>query len=277
MRREVFALLIVGLFVLWGRGGVLSASPRQETREEVVRFSGLYPILNKRVRLKDRPSEVVVRVEGLRLEDVFVVRSQGDELSLSAGYASGQMAELFLHRQLPIRPLPSSCVRVDGAAVNVRRPAEIEGIAFFDVQVPQGVRVHLMRDGQTLLRARLNEPIALREGTLDSGPRTPVETVLRVLFGGNLPDVLRPPSPDHPYVVSFRRLAIRKRVPVSIPDGGKLVVSLLINVDGTVASVTPLEPETIAPELERALRQWEFEPFVYDGRAVWVKTLAVIR
>jgi hypothetical protein len=168
-------------------------------------------------------------------------------------------------------------VRVEGTTVSVRRPEEIEGIVFVDLQVPRDTRVHLVQDGQTLLRARVSEPIALREGALAPGSRNPAETVLRAVFGGNLPDVLRPPSPDHPYVVSFRRLAIRKRVPVSIPDGGKLVVSLLINVDGTVASVTPLEPETIAPELERALRQWEFEPFVYDGRAVRVKTLAVIR
>lgn len=276
MRREAFALLVISF--LWASGSVLLASPRQDAREEVLRFSGFYPLLNKRVRFeaRARPSEIVARVEGLRLDDLFVVRSQGDELSISAGYVSGHLAALFQNK-LDIKPLPPSCVYVEGTTVNVRRPEEIEGIAFFDLTVPKGVRVHLVWNEQSLLRARLSEPIALRGGAIELGPRNPAETMLRTLFGRNVPDVLRPSSPDHPYVVSFRRLTIRKRVPVKIPSGERLVVSLLINADGMVARVIPLEPEVPTPEVEQALRQWEFEPFVYDGHAVRVKTLAVIR
>ncbi|MCS6816028.1 MAG: hypothetical protein NZ746_01475 [Blastocatellia bacterium] len=119
-------------------------SPRQDAREEVLRFSGFYPILNKRVRFDwDRPSEILVRVEGLKLDDLFAVRSRGDELSISTGYASGHLADPFHHEKLDIHPLPSSGVRVEKTIVEVRCPAEIEGIAFFEVQVPKGVRIHL--------------------------------------------------------------------------------------------------------------------------------------
>jgi hypothetical protein len=243
-----------------------------------MRFSRFYPLLNTRVRFegRDRPSEIVVRIEGLRLDDVFVVRSQGDELSVSAGYVARGLAGL-LPNGPDVRPLPSSCVRVEGATVSVRRPAEVDGLAFFEMSVPRGVRVHLMRDGETVFRARLGEPIALREGAIEPGPRNPAGTFVRALFGRNMPDVLRPPSPDQPYIASFRRLTIRKRVPVNIPTGGRLIVSLLIDADGTVAHIVPVEPEVMAPGVEQALRQWAFEPFVYEGQAIRVRTLAVIR
>jgi hypothetical protein len=279
MRYRMLALSILCVSLLWGSVGVLLgwASQGGGERQELLRFSGFYPVLNKRVTFdaRTRPSEIVVRVEGLRREDVVVVRSQGDAVSVWAGSVSGRVADLF-HKGLDIAPLPSSCVRVEGATVSVRRPAEIERVVFFEVHVPTGIRVHLVREGQTLLRARLSEPIALRQDAIEPGTRNPAETFLRALFGQDMPDVLRPPFPDQPYVVSFRRLAIRKKVPVNLPPGERLFVSLVINADGTVAEVTPLAPEGLAPEVERAVRQWEFEPFVFDGQAVRVRTIARI-
>ena len=281
MRDRAFALSVLCLSLLWGSEGVSlgQTPPGGGAREEIVRFSRFYPLLNRRVTFdaRTRPREIIVWVDNLRLDDVLVIRGQGEVLSIWAGYASGRLGDLLQRGVLDVHPLPSSCVRVEGTTVSVRRPEEIEGIVFVDLQVPRDTRVHLVRDGQTLLRARVSEPIALREGALAPGSRNPAETVLRAVFGGNAPDVLRPPSPDQPYTVSFHRLTIRKRMPVSVPRGERLVVLFVINADGTVAQVVPLEPETIAPEVERALQQWEFEPFVYEGRAVSVKTLALIR
>jgi hypothetical protein len=264
--------------LLWGWIGVLSVWASQEGREEIFRFSGFYPLLNKRVAFdaRTRPSEITVRVEGLRPRDLFIVRSQGEELSIVAGYSSGRLGDLF-HRGFDVHPVPESCVRVEGTTVSVRRPQGIEGIVSFDVHVPKEVRVHLIQDGYVRLRARLREPLALREGAVELGTRNRAETVLRAVFGGHLSDVLRPTSPDQPYIVSFQRLTIRKRVPVNISWGEKLYVLLIIEADGRVSHIVPLEPEAIPLEVEHALRQWEFEPFLFDGQAVRVKTLARIR
>ncbi len=52
----------------------------------------------------------------------------------------------------------------------------------------------------------------------------------------------------------------------------------IIEADGRVSRVVPLEPEVIRVEVEQALRQWEFEPFIFfNGQAVRVKALALFR
>ncbi len=70
--RSLFIFVVV---LLWGWIGALSvwASRERARREEIHHFSGFYPLLNKRVvrvvfDARTRPNEIVVRVEGLRVQ-----------------------------------------------------------------------------------------------------------------------------------------------------------------------------------------------------------------
>ncbi len=117
-------------------------------------------------------------------DDLFIVHSHGDEPNITAGYSSGRLKDIF-HQGFDVRPVPESCVRIDGATVSVRRPREIEGSVFFDIRVPRDVRVHLIQDGYVRNNRGRWEDLARRPsgagGDQSGGRASPTAVGVRAL------------------------------------------------------------------------------------------------
>lgn len=254
----------------------------QEVPVQTFRRSG--ELLSKRVEVKAAEAVRLV-CEGMAEDDLVVIRSRGKDVWIVGGVYRGapfrretQGSQPFsLFPLLSYAPLPEDALEVHGAEIVFRRPLALRGVVFLDISVPEGARVQWMVNGRAILDASVSEPLSFSGGRLGIGSRTVAETAVRAVFRDWMEDEVIPLSEPGEYAVSWRRLVVRKkvelgitarevrRVILGIDEAGRVVRTLVFTDDGRRDA-----------EVEARVRQWEFEPFLIDGRAVRVVTMLTL-
>ena len=79
-------------------------------------------------------------------------------------------------------------------------------------------------------------------------------------------------SSDGSFVMPSSKLAVLKQTHMESSGDEPLVVILKVDETGRVSQVTALTDKP-TPGLEESLKQWEFTPFLVDGKPVSVKTM----
>jgi hypothetical protein len=178
---------------------------------------------------------------------------------------------------LSYAPLPEDALEVHGAEIVFRRPLALRGVVFLDVSMPEGARVQWVVNGRAILDASVSEPLSFSGGRLGIGSRTVAETAVRAVFRDWMEDGVAPLS-EGEYVVSWRRLTVRRKVELGITAGEVRRVILGIDEAGRVVRALAFTDDGRRDaEVEARVRQWEFEPFLIDGRAVRIVTMLTLR
>ncbi len=253
----------------------------QEVPVQTFRRSG--ELLSKRVEVK--AAEVVRLVcEGMAEDDLIVIRSRGKDVRIIGGIYHGvpfrreaQSSRLSSLFPLSYAPLPEETLEVHGAEIVFRRPLALRGVVFLDVSVPEGAQVQWVVNGHAVLDASVSEPLSFSGGRLGIGSRTVAETAVRAVFRDWMEDGVAPLS-EGEYVVPWRRLTVRRKVELGIKAGEVRRVILGIDEAGRVVRALAFTDDGRRDaEVEARVRQWEFEPFLIDGRAVRVVTMLTLR
>lgn len=266
-------------------GGFLSAlllARAQEVPVQTFRRSG--ELSSKRVEVKAAGAVRLV-CEDMAEDDLIVVRSHGKDVQIVGGVYHGmpfrreaQSSRLSSLFPLSYAHLPEETLEVRGAEIVFRRPLALRGVVFLDVSVPEGARVQWMVNGRAILDASVSEPLSFSGGQLGIGSRTVAETAMRAVFRDWMEDEVIPLSEPGEYAVSWRRLVVRKKVELGIKAGEVRRVILGIDETGRVVRALAFTDDGRRDaEVEARVRQWEFEPFLIDGRAVRVVTMLTLR
>ena len=127
-----------------------------------------------------------------------------------------------------------------------------------------------------IFRAKLSQPLAYRGQEMAPGSPNMTGTLARAALSptgtnneswGPLYD-----SSDGSDVMPSSKLGVLKQTHIETRGGEPLVVVLKVDETGHVTQVTPLTDKP-TPGLEESLKQWEFTPFLVDGKPVSVKTM----
>jgi hypothetical protein len=174
--------------------------------------------------------------------------------------------------------LPEDLLHVHGADVIVRRPSSLQGVVFLDLSVPEGVRVHLVVNGRSIINTVVSAPLLFSEGQLGVGPRNVAGTAWRAAVRIKETEEAVPLASPGEYAVPFHRLKVRRRVELGINAGQAKQAVLGIDETGRVVRALVFTDDGERdPQAEEQLRQWEFEPFFVNGQAVRVVTMLKIR
>jgi hypothetical protein len=159
------------------------------------------------------------------------------------------------------------------------RPADVRQDAVILLAVPQGVRVTISLDGQTLPAQNFETSLLLHNGSVDHGPRA---TALNVLYeridGGELVVPVVPPSIPEARVIhrdqpDFSTADLQNLRKVS--GGGRLtlVFEATVTETGQVielhqTSQLPVRlPGELMRKIEEAAMRFSYEPYVVNGAA----------
>ncbi len=241
-------------------------------------------LLSKRIEVKGAEA-IRLLCERMAEDDLIVVRSQGKDVQIIGGVYHGvpfrrgargsRLSSLF---PLSYAPLPEETLEVRGAEIVFRRPIALRGVVFLDISVPEGVRVHWVVNGHAVLDASLREPLSFSDGRLGIGSRTVAETAMRAVFRDWMEDKVIPLSEPGEYAVPWCRLVVRKKVELGIKAGEVRRVILGIDETGRVVRTLAFTDDGRRDaEVEARMQQWEFEPFLVDGRPVRVVTMLTLR
>ncbi|MBD0327174.1 MAG: hypothetical protein ICV68_12130, partial [Pyrinomonadaceae bacterium] len=205
---------------------------------------------------------VTISLNGLRPTDYVNLRpSDKPQVEVTAG--------AMVEESTPKGGLPESAFEVAADKVTFTRPQEVGGTVVLDIQLPAGVHVQAVADGSVILNRALQEPLSIQGQQVRPGEANFASAVLRA----GMPAGLRGAPFDKGdrwlpasglLFVHFSKLQVIKSVPVNT-DSPLNRAALEINEQGKVVKVTPLAKNSDA-ELESALRQWEFAPYLVDGR-----------
>ncbi len=285
LQRRIFQG-VMGAFALALMGSFHLASAQKVT------FGSSARLLSRSFKI-DAGGAIRVLCEGLAEDDLIVLRShkeksQEREVRIVGGVFHG--VPLKTDQALPLSsfplfppagsygPLPEGLLDVRGADVILRRPASLQGIVFLDLSVPEGVRVHLVVNGRSVINTAVNAPLSFSEGHLEVGPRNIAETALRAAIRIKEMEEVVPLASPGEYAVPFHRLRVRRRVELGITAGEARQAVLGIDETGRVLrAVVFTDKGERDPQAEEQLRQWEFEPFFVNGQAVRVVTMLKIK
>lgn len=231
-------------------------------------------------------SSITIRLDGLRPADFVNIRP-GKQLAVSAGtLAKGSQAVPGLDAQRTFRmealkagdPPPDSSLEVTPSVVRFSRPYS-DDTAFLDIEVPKSVRVRIIADGKTVLRASLRQPLAFRNQQWGEGALGVPGTAMRAAMPG-LATNSAPPVPVYDkstgsYIVPASSLTVTKKEPLKGRLRQNVVVVLQIDETGRVVGVRPLT-DSAPPDLEQILSGWRFEPYIVNGNRVRVSTVLPI-
>ena len=273
--RSVSGAIMLGSVIVWSQ----EAPP-------VATFRGGGRLFFKRVEVG--PSSVIrLSFNGMAWGDLIVIRSRGREMQIVGGVYRGpqvrngavapkvSLASLVSQLHLHYAPLPEEAIRVSGTQVEFERPATASGVVFFDVSVPEGALVHLMVNGRSILNAQISEPLEFFEGQLGPGPRGVAETMWRAVAPDRREVV--PLAIPGEYAVAFRRLTVRQRIQPEVAPGETVRAILAIDENGRVVRALAFVNGRRDARVEERLLQWEFEPFLVEGKAVRVITTLTIQ
>jgi hypothetical protein len=158
------------------------------------------------------------------------------------------------------------------------RPADVRQESVVVVTIPQGVRLTIAMDGETIRSANLQGAILLHDGVVDRGPKA---NALNLLYAriekGELVVPLIPESNPKP------RIIYRDQPDLNAADlqalrklgAGPLVVVFEATVTETgqvievhQTSQLPVRlPNELMKKIEEAAMRFSYEPYVVDGKA----------
>jgi hypothetical protein len=270
--------------------GPLHLALAQEVRDKP--FGSSARLLSRSFKV-DARGAIRVLCEGLAEDDLIVIRNperkgQEREVRIVGGVFYGM--PLKANQRLPLSsfplfplaggygPLPEDLLHVHGADVIVRRPSSLQGVVFLDLSVPEGVRVHLVVNGRSIINTVVSAPLLFSEGQLGVGPRNVAGTAWRAAVRIKETEEAVPLASPGEYAVPFHRLKVRRRVELGINAGQAKQAVLGIDETGRVVrALVFTDNGERDPQAEEQLRQWEFEPFFVNGQAVRVVTMLKIR
>lgn len=289
LRRPIFKGMVgaVALTLL----GCLHLALAQKRQGEVVSLSGQVKLMSKQLKV-DADGTMRLLCEGLAEDDLIVIRNQERkgqerEVRIIGGVFYGmplkanQRLSLSSSPLFPLAggygPLPEDLLHVRGTDVIVRRPSSLQGVVFLDLSVPEGVRVHLVVNGRSIINTVVSAPLLFSEGQVGVGPRNVAGTAWRAAVRIKETEEAVPLASPGEYAVPFHRLKVRRRVELGINAGQAKQAVLGIDETGRVVrALVFTDNGERDPQAEEQLRQWEFEPFFVNGQAVRVVTMLKI-
>jgi hypothetical protein len=248
----------------WGQSGVskeeLKGGPK-------LKVDGL----SKKAKLDraDASHSVTISLNGLRPTDYVNIRPSGKaEVEATAGALAEESKSKV--------GLPESSLEVTADGVVFTRPQTVGEAVVLDIQLPAGARAQAALDGSVILDGALQEPVSIQGREVRPGEANFAAALVRAAmpagFKGAAFDRGDRWLPGSGMLfVHFSKLRVTKSV-AGNTDGPQNRAALEIDEQGKVVKVTPLGNRH-DPELESVLKQWEFAPYVVDGRPVPVATV----
>ncbi len=288
MRRT---LLRVGLFLFLTAASFTSSSlsePRSVTaqqaeisKSDLPRNKSAFKMhsISKQVKLERAAGGatpfVTLRLDGLQPADYINIRpTEKSEIEVTAGLLV-QKPEKTDNAATEEKRLPESSLEVTTDTIAFTRP-QMTGDVVLDVTLPSGSQTSAILDGEVVLNAAaLQEPVSIKGHEVTRGANDTATAVLQsvlppALRGQSVPTGATKFAYSDGYFVPFSLLQVRKRVAVDL-SSRRISASIDIDKEGKVIKVNPLNEDSAF--LEKALMQWEFAPFIVDGRPVAVTTV----
>lgn len=221
---------------------------------------------------------VVLRLNNLQPTDYVNIRpTEKSDIEVTAGLLV-QKSEKTQDTTTEEKRLPESSLEVTTDAISFTRP-EMPGVAVLDVALPAGAQTSAIFDGEVILNAVLREPVSIKGREVRQGAKDTSTAVLESLLppamrGQAVPTGATKLRHGGRYFVPFSLLQVRKRVAVDL-SSPVIRAGVDIDKEGKVVKVSPFNDadEDSAATLEKALKQWEFAPYVVDGQPVDVMTV----
>ncbi|HZI17089.1 MAG TPA: hypothetical protein VEY09_00705 [Pyrinomonadaceae bacterium] len=235
-------------------------------RQEEKRFSGR--IARKQAKLKAGVSVVTIELNGVREADVINLRPGPEgQLDVRVGGLLRDAAGSVIGAE----SIPDSTIKLTAETVSFTRP-DTHAVLVLDAVVPTPVQTCVVVDGEVVLASSISEPLSIIGRRISRGHQNLGEAFM---LGGLPSNVRRPDKPvkvsDGVMFVPFEKLQILKSTMVS-GEASRLRAMLSIDESGRVMSVKPLA-EQPPSGFEEEIRQWEFAPYLIEGRATKVITI----
>jgi hypothetical protein len=217
---------------------------------------------------------VTLRLDNLQPTDYVNIRpTEKSEIEVTAGLMVPK-PEKADDATTEEKRLPESSLEVTTDAIAFTRP-QMAGVVVLDVALPSGTQTSAIFDGEVILNASLQEPISIKGHEVRQGAKDTATAVLQSVLppamrGQSVPTTATKLPYSGRYFVPFSLLQVRKRVAVE-PGSLRIRAGVDIDKEGKVIKVTPYNEDSAF--LEKALMQWEFAPYIVDGRPVAVMTV----
>jgi hypothetical protein len=200
---------------------------------------------------KNKAGDVSIALTNIRADDLINIhltqeaKVQADVLTVGA--STGIMPNLGTISS-------ESSLQATADTITFDRPDTSEKIVL-NIQVPPQTKVEVTVNGDHLLNSRLESPIAISDGKIVEGSKNMGTAIMKASFPG-LKNKKIDSGPK--MLVQFSQLEVlRKAVPennVALPQ----VAYVEIDDKGLVQKVSNIDGTPVAPEVEKALRKWEF-------------------
>lgn len=217
----------------------------------------------------DATLSVTIRLNGLRPTDFVNLRaSKKTWIEVTAGS--------MVSKSESKGGLPDSALDVTATEVTFTRPQSVSETIVLDIELPEGTQTQAVVDGNVVLNGSLQEPLSIQGQEVRKGEATFAAALVRTQmpegFRGLSVDKndRRMPGDDKLFV-HFSKLKVLKTVAVDT-DSPLNRAALEINEEGKVVKVVPLS-KNHDPDLESALLQWEFAPYIVDGHPAPILTV----
>lgn len=246
-----------------------------QTKSEQIQFK--WPTLFKETPVAETVTpSITIRLDHLQAEDMVNIlpKGRGRIACTAATFTPGNPeGQTFLDKVKPGTTPSSNSLSVDQSNVNFVRPTSkksLEDTAILNIQVPEQAKISVLLDGNLVLNSAVERPLSIRNGTVSNGFSNTMET----LFAAARPSTpFKQLLPDQIAVLDSK-LQVLKRVPLR-GTPGTVIVELEINEVGRVFKVRKISGPTVE-NLVETLHQWEFAPFIVNGKAVPVITITKI-
>ncbi|HLL72147.1 MAG TPA: hypothetical protein VK363_11970 [Pyrinomonadaceae bacterium] len=259
-------------------GKSLTGQQADISKSDLPRNKSVYKLnkLNRKVKLNmagDSVPSVALHLNGLQPTDYVNIRpTDKSEIEVTAGILELKSDDAAKEE----KRLPESSLEVTADAVNFARPSTTVGVVVIDVGLPSGSQTSAFVDGEMVLQANLQEAASIKGRAVGRGTQNMADALIRAVMPAALQgksankDAIKLEYSDK-YFVPFAKLQVLRKVAVDL-SSPQTRAGIEINKEGKVVKVTPFNQDSAAG-LEKALKQWEFAPYLVDGQPVAVTTV----